>query len=60
MVVGKQFLTDLFVREQTQVGKLPETEGLARDPMSMPHRVQMFLNVFILMALAIHNTLYAS
>lgn len=58
LVARKQFLEDLFVRDQTQVGKLPETESLARDPMRMPHRVQMFPDVFILTALVIHNTLY--
>ena len=52
-MAGKQLLADLFVREQSQIGKLPEAEGLARDPTCMPHRVQVFPNVFMLMVLVI-------
>lgn len=58
LVAGKQFLADLFVREQSQTGKLPEAEGLARDPTCMPHKVQAFPNVFMLMVLVIHHPLY--
>lgn len=52
-MAGKQLLADLFVREQSQIGKLPEAEGLARDPTCIPHRVQVFPNVFMLMVLVI-------
>lgn len=58
LVAGKQLLADLFVREQSQIGKLPEAEGLARDSMHMPHRVQVFPSVFMLMVLVIHSPLY--
>lgn len=58
LVARKQLLADLFVREQSQIGKLPEAEGLARDPTCMPHRVQVFPNVFMLMVLVILSSLY--
>lgn len=58
LVARKQLLADLFVREQSQIGKLPEAEGLTRDPTCMPHRVQVFPNVFMLMVLVILSSLY--